>query len=402
MRNWVFSWVQIAAHNKIKLILFWLILLLIALGGFNYADVMVAHDHALLLAVAFLLMAVVTGYLLESFKIALIQFSLSFCLVLMTLGFNSWFGISLVNETLLGLVVLMTVVSSNLIHVLTTLSREMARGLFQFDAIAEAIKLNHMPILLSNLTTALGFTVAAFMEPSLIHLAILVVTGCLLAYLIILMAIPVILLNWLLEFRVGNSADRHGMSFVWKALEQNKRLRLLIFLVTFIVLFAVFSLSDIEISFMTDIFAIGCVFLILFWWAYKRFALAVFNVVTCVLVLLMSLLVFTFFLDNDFWLWTIWVIPLGIIVDDTIHFFTRYVRAQQQFFNEPKSAIKYAMTSVGRAIWITSWVLLSGLAVLLLSSVEFVWQSAVLTMTSIVLTTYMIIILFPALFMAHK
>lgn len=402
MGNWAFSWVQIVAHNKIKLMVLWLVLSLISFVGLNREEIMLSTESIMLLICAFLLMAFVTGYFLESRKIAMLQLGLSGYSTLMTLGLVSWLGVPVENESLLGLVVLMTVVSGNLIHVFSTLSREMARGLFQYDAIAEAIKLNHTPILLSNLTTALGFGVAAFFESSLMHLATLVGLGCLFAYFLILIAVPIILLSWLLEFRVGNSKDRHGMAFVLKRLEANRWIRPLILFVTFLLCFALFTLNHIQSEFFEGLLAIGCTFLLLFWWAYKHFTLALFNVVTCVLALLISLLIFTLLFENHHWLSIIWMIPLGIIVDDTIHFFSRFVRAKQQYFNEPKSAMKFAIASVGRAVWITSWVVCIGLAVLLFSSVEIVWQSAALTIVGVVLITYIVIILFPALFIVNK
>ncbi|GAA0857982.1 efflux RND transporter permease subunit [Aliiglaciecola litoralis] len=58
---------------------------------------------------------------------------------------------------------------------------------------------------------------------------------------------------------------------------------------------------------------------------------------------------------------------LGIIVDDTVHFLSKYQYARQQG-NTAEDAVRYAFRSVGKALWITTVVLTLGFAVLTLSS----------------------------------
>ncbi|SNY49604.1 hypothetical protein SAMN06297280_1476 [Arsukibacterium tuosuense] len=57
---------------------------------------------------------------------------------------------------------------------------------------------------------------------------------------------------------------------------------------------------------------------------------------------------------------------LGIIVDDTVHFLSKY-RAARVEGQAAEQAIRYAFTTVGRALWITTVVLVTGFAVLMLS-----------------------------------
>jgi len=58
---------------------------------------------------------------------------------------------------------------------------------------------------------------------------------------------------------------------------------------------------------------------------------------------------------------------LGIIVDDTIHFFVKYFRARQEEGMSPEQAVRHAFETVGSAIGITTLVLTSGFLVLTLS-----------------------------------
>lgn len=58
---------------------------------------------------------------------------------------------------------------------------------------------------------------------------------------------------------------------------------------------------------------------------------------------------------------------LGIIVDDTVHFLSKYRHSRVQG-NDAEQAVRYAFTSVGRALWITTLVLTMGFSVLAMSS----------------------------------
>ena len=59
---------------------------------------------------------------------------------------------------------------------------------------------------------------------------------------------------------------------------------------------------------------------------------------------------------------------LGIVVDDTVHFLSKYLRARREKGLPSTEAVRYAFTSVGRALAITSIVLVAGFLILALSS----------------------------------
>ena len=61
---------------------------------------------------------------------------------------------------------------------------------------------------------------------------------------------------------------------------------------------------------------------------------------------------------------------LGIVVDDTVHFLSKYLRARREKSLSSEDAVVYAFSTVGRALMITSFVLIAGFLVLSLSSFE--------------------------------
>ena len=61
---------------------------------------------------------------------------------------------------------------------------------------------------------------------------------------------------------------------------------------------------------------------------------------------------------------------LGIVVDDTVHFLSKYRRARRELGCAPPDAVRVAFRTVGRALFTTSVVLVAGFIVVSLSSFE--------------------------------
>ena len=59
---------------------------------------------------------------------------------------------------------------------------------------------------------------------------------------------------------------------------------------------------------------------------------------------------------------------LGIVVDDTVHFLSKYLRAQREHGMNSVEATRYAFRTVGVALWITSITLVAGFGALAISS----------------------------------
>jgi len=61
---------------------------------------------------------------------------------------------------------------------------------------------------------------------------------------------------------------------------------------------------------------------------------------------------------------------LGIVVDDTVHFLSKYLRARREQGLDAAQAVRYAFKTVGIALWVTSVALIGGFLVLATSSFE--------------------------------
>lgn len=86
---------------------------------------------------------------------------------------------------------------------------------------------------------------------------------------------------------------------------------------------------------------------------------------------------------------------LGIIVDDTVHFLTKYQYARQAG-KTSEEAVRYAFASVGRALWITTIVLSLGFSVLMLSPFALNADMGMLTSLIILVALAVDLIFLPA------
>jgi predicted RND superfamily exporter protein len=86
---------------------------------------------------------------------------------------------------------------------------------------------------------------------------------------------------------------------------------------------------------------------------------------------------------------------LGIIVDDTVHFLSKYQHARQEG-RDAEAAVRYAFHSVGRALWITTLVLVAGFGVLMFSGFRLNSDMGMLTALIILIALLIDFLLLPA------
>jgi predicted RND superfamily exporter protein len=96
---------------------------------------------------------------------------------------------------------------------------------------------------------------------------------------------------------------------------------------------------------------------------------------------------------------TVSATSLGIVVDDTVHFLSKYLRARREQNADRPAAIRYAFETVGTAIVSTTVILSLGFGVLAFSSFRINAQMGLLTALAIVFALVTDFLLLPALLM---
>ena len=90
---------------------------------------------------------------------------------------------------------------------------------------------------------------------------------------------------------------------------------------------------------------------------------------------------------------------LGIVVDDTVHFLTKYLRGRREKGLSRPDAIRYAFETVGQAIILTTVILTFGFAVLATSTFLINAQMGLLTALTIVIALVVDFLLLPTILM---
>jgi len=93
---------------------------------------------------------------------------------------------------------------------------------------------------------------------------------------------------------------------------------------------------------------------------------------------------------------------LGIVVDDTVHFLSKYLKARREDNMSKEDSIRYAFITAGSAILITTLVLMAGFGVLTLSSFEINSVMGLLTLIVIGLALVTDFLLLPSLLLLLK
>ena len=91
---------------------------------------------------------------------------------------------------------------------------------------------------------------------------------------------------------------------------------------------------------------------------------------------------------------------IGIVVDDTVHFLSKYRRARREYGQSPDEAVRYAFDTAGLALFTTTVVLVAGFLIFVFSPFVPTAQVGVLTATIIAFALIADLTLLPALLAA--
>ena len=372
-------------------------------------------------------MGLLTGWAFQSFKAAWLLWGISVLTLALTLALlgvglgrdflypEATWSDSGVDAALLTLSfwVLWMLGLSNGIHLTLTWLREMARGQYHFEALATAMRLNWGPIVLSNLTTSLGFALAAYANPQLEGLAWMIGVGALVSLWVLLSVYPWLGLRLRLAFRVGETQDREGGLWMLKFLQQWPRLarsaRWGAWLATAGVLGVLGTVQFAPWGWLEVWLMLGFSGLLLWgYWHTWRLAWAVISVLAMVMVWCLAWVIglqtwapHWFVLTDPVSL--LILLPFGLLLDDAIHYYTRVRRAQNLgIYPHPQQWHRYALSSVGRGIWMTTWVSIVGWLLLAFWTGQALYSVAWISLSGLLMMAFVLLVWHPARAIADK
>ena len=152
------------------------------------------HDNAVLVPLMFLAVIVIMIALLRSFTGTFATVIIVITSIVSAMGLAGWSGLYLSGPSASSPVMILTLAVADCIHVMNSMFYEMRLGKSKKEALAESLRLNFKPILLTSITTTIGFLSMNFSEsPPFRDLGNIVAIGVMVACILSLTLFPALL-----------------------------------------------------------------------------------------------------------------------------------------------------------------------------------------------------------------
>ncbi len=169
------------------------------------------EDMMVIIPVMYAVMLIVLAVLLRSIVATGVVVLIVAMSSAVTVGVAGWFGYPLTPPTASAPTVVLTLAVADGVHLFLSARGELQAGASRTDAVANALRTNFRPVLLTSLTTIVGFACLNFAEaPPYWHLANMTVAGVGAAFLYSVTVLPALLL--VLPWRVpARTVSRHRL-----------------------------------------------------------------------------------------------------------------------------------------------------------------------------------------------
>ena len=160
-------------------------------AAFNEASM---GDMSTLVPIMYLVLLVMMGVLLRSVSGTAATMTVIGVSMLSALGLAGWLGFAITIPSANAPTIILTLAIADCIHILATMLMKMRHGLSKFDAIAESLRVNFQPVVLTSVTTAIGFLSMNFSDaPPFRDLGNIVAAGVMIAMVYALLFLPALM-----------------------------------------------------------------------------------------------------------------------------------------------------------------------------------------------------------------
>lgn len=111
------------------------------------------------------------------------------------MGLAVWWGVNFQPITMFSPAIILTLAVADCLHILVTYNHEQRRGLGKADAMVESMRINYQPVMLTSVTTAIGFMgLNASESPPFREMGNIVAVGVMIAFVLSLTLLPAIMM----------------------------------------------------------------------------------------------------------------------------------------------------------------------------------------------------------------
>ncbi|WP_420590741.1 efflux RND transporter permease subunit [Bacterioplanoides sp.] len=161
-------------------------------GSFSESAI---HDNEVLVPLMFAAVIVIMIALLKSFTGTFATVVIVITSIVSAMGLAGWTGLYLSGPSASSPVMILTLAVADCIHVMNSMFYEMRQGKSKSAALKESLRLNFQPIMLTSITTAIGFLSMNFSEsPPFRDLGNIVAIGVMMACILSLTLFPALMM----------------------------------------------------------------------------------------------------------------------------------------------------------------------------------------------------------------
>ncbi|MEK9628501.1 MAG: MMPL family transporter [Nitrospinota bacterium] len=144
--------------------------------------------------------------------------------ILTGMGLAGWSGILLTPISANAPTIILTLAVADSIHILVTLFYEMRHGKSKFEAVKESLRVNHQPVFITSVTTAIGFLSLNFSDsPPFRDLGNIVAMGVMAAYVYSVLFLPAMISILPIKVKTGSTSHNGWIDSLGDWVISNRR-----------------------------------------------------------------------------------------------------------------------------------------------------------------------------------
>lgn len=148
-------------------------------------------DMSTLMPIMFLVVLITLAVLLRSFSGTFNTLLVIILSIMSAMGLAGWFGAVISPPVASAPTIILTMAVADAVHLLVTMQQNMRRGMDKHEAIIDSVRINFMPVLITSVTTAIGFLTMNFSEAPPFHtLGNVVAMGVFIAFVLSVTFLP--------------------------------------------------------------------------------------------------------------------------------------------------------------------------------------------------------------------
>ena len=213
---------------------------------YSFAEVN-EQDLPLIAIVMFLLLAAAIWYFLRSFQASLLVLSLVVCTLALALGISGYFGTKLDSSSIMCPIIILTIAVADAIHILSIFFKQFNSGAEKYRALIFSMRANFLAVLLTSLTTSIGFLSLNFSDSPPFHtLGNVSALGAVVAWLLSITFLPAIILILPFKQKHGPLPGEKGIELV--SIFAVNRYKGILFFFAVLTIVSCFSISKLKIN----------------------------------------------------------------------------------------------------------------------------------------------------------